>query len=66
MIYKSYIIDVDEREPNRWIARISRFDGKIILAGGGYQNAFYDIIAATTATEAMKYAKAAIDGGLIR
>jgi hypothetical protein len=66
MIYKSYIIDVDEREPDRWIGRISRFDGKIILSGNGYQNAFYDTIATTTATEAMKYAKTAIDGGLIR
>ena len=66
MIYKSYVIDVPEREPARWIARISRFDGKIIQAGHGWQNAFYDTIATTTATEAMKYARAAIDGGLIR
>jgi len=41
MIYKSYVIDVGEREPARWIARISRFDGKIIQAGHGWQNAFY-------------------------
>jgi hypothetical protein len=66
MIYKSNVIDVGEREPARWIARISRFDGKIIQAGHGYQNAFYDTIATTAATEAMKCAKAAIDGGLIR
>jgi hypothetical protein len=55
-----------EREPGRWIARISRLDGKIIQAGHGWQNAFYDTIATTAATEAMKYAKAAIDGRLIR
>jgi hypothetical protein len=66
MIYKSYVIDVSEREPARWIARISRFDDKIIQAGHGWQNAFYDTVATTTAAEAMKYAKAAIDGGLIR
>jgi hypothetical protein len=66
MIYKSYVIDVGEREPARWIARISRFDGKIIQAGHGWQNAFYDTIATTTADDAMKYAKAAIDGELIK
>jgi hypothetical protein len=47
MIYKSYVIDVGEREPARWIARISRFDGKIIEAPGGWRNAFYDTIATT-------------------
>jgi hypothetical protein len=66
MIYKSYVIDVSDREPARWIARISRSDGKIIQAGHGWQNACYDTIATTAATEAVKYAKAAIDGGLIR
>jgi hypothetical protein len=66
MIYNGYVIDVGEREPARWIARISRIDGKIIQAGHGWQNAFYDTIATTTATDAVKYAKAAIDGRLIR
>jgi hypothetical protein len=66
MIYKSYVIDVSEREPARWIGRISRFDGKVIQAGHGFQNAFYDTIATTTADEAMKYAKVAIDGGSIK
>ena len=65
MIYKSYVIDVSEREPARWVARISRFDGKVIQAGR-FQNAFYDTIATTTDTEALKYAKAAIDGGMIK
>jgi hypothetical protein len=66
MIYKRcFVIDVVEREPARWIARISRLDGKVIQAGHGFQNAFYDTIATTTATEATKYAKAAIDGRLI-
>jgi hypothetical protein len=66
MIYKGYVIAVGERKPARWIARISRFDGKIIQADHGWQNAFYDTIATTTALEAMKYAKAAIDGRLVR
>ena len=66
MIYNGYVIDVGEREPARWIARISRIDGKIIQAGHGWQNAFYDTIATTTATDAVKYAKAAIDGRLTR
>jgi hypothetical protein len=66
MIFKSYVIDVSEREPARWIARISRLDGKVIQAGKGFQNAFYDTIATITATDATKYAKAAVDGGLIR
>jgi hypothetical protein len=55
-----------QAEPARWIARISRFDGKIIRAGHDWQNAFYDTIASTTATEATKYAEAALDGHLIR
>ena len=66
MIYKSYVIDVGEREPARWIARISQIDGKNIQAGDGWHNAFYDTIATITAAQAMKYAQAAIDGGLIR
>ena len=66
MIYKSYVIDVGEREPASWIARISRFDGKIIRAAHDWQNAFYDTIASTTATEATKYAEAALDGHRIR
>jgi hypothetical protein len=66
MIYKGYVIDVGERESARWIARISRFDRKIIQAGRGWQNAFYDTMATTTAIDAVKYAKAAIDGRLIR
>jgi hypothetical protein len=65
MIYKSYVIDVGEREPARWIARISRVDGRIIQVGHAWQNAFYDTIATTTAAEAVKYAKAAIDGRLV-
>ncbi len=48
MIYKGYVIDVSEREPARWIARISRVDGKNIRAGHGWQNAFYDNIAPST------------------
>jgi hypothetical protein len=36
MIYKNnYVIDVSERAPARWMARISRIDGKNIQAGGG-------------------------------
>jgi hypothetical protein len=66
MIYKGYVIDVGEREPARWIARISRFDGKIIQSGHGWQNPFYDTMATTTAIDAVKYAKAAIDGRLVR
>ncbi|MGA7717567.1 MAG: hypothetical protein WA832_21685 [Bradyrhizobium sp.] len=66
MIYNSYVIDVSEREPARWTARISRLDGKAIQAGHGFQNAFYDTIATTTDTEALKYAKAAIESRLIR
>ena len=66
MVYKNYVIDVSERVPARWMARISRIDGKNIQAGGGWQNAFYDTIATTTAAEATKYATAAIDGGMIR
>jgi hypothetical protein len=66
MIYKGYVIDVSEREPARWIARISRVDQKLIQAGGGWQNSFYDTAAFTAAAEATKYAKAAIDGREIR
>ena len=51
MIYKSCAIDVAEREPARWVARISRIDGRTILAGRGFRNAFYDTIATTTDSE---------------
>jgi hypothetical protein len=66
MIHKNYFIEVSERAPARWIARISRVDGKNIQAGGGWQNSFYDTVATVSAAEAEKYAKAAIDGRQIR
>ena len=66
MIYKNYVIDVGEREPARWIARISRVDGRNLQERHGWQNAFYDTNATTTAADATKYARAAIDGGLVR
>jgi anti-sigma-K factor RskA len=62
MIYKDYVIDAVERERDRWIARISRLDGKFIQACNVWQNSFYDTTAFTIAAEATKYAKAAIDG----
>jgi hypothetical protein len=54
------------RASDRWIARISRMDGKFIQAGNGWQNSFYDTTGFTIAAEATKYAKAAIDGREIR
>ena len=66
MIYKSYVIEISEKAPSRWVARISRVDGKNIQAGGGLQNSSYDTMATVSAAEAEKYARAAIDGRQIR
>jgi hypothetical protein len=66
MIYKNSVIDVGERKPARWMAWISRVDGRDLQERHGWQNAFYDTIATTTAADATKYAKPAIDGGLVR
>jgi hypothetical protein len=66
MIYKSYVIVISERAPARWIARISRVDGKNIQAEGGWENSFYDTVATVSAAEAEKYARAAIDSRQIR
>jgi hypothetical protein len=66
MIYKSYAIETREASPSRWVARISRIDGKNIQAGGGWQNQLYDTAAFLSANDAVRYAKAAIDGREIR
>jgi hypothetical protein len=66
MIYKNYVIETREASSSVWIARISRIDGKNLWVNGGWQNSFFDTMGVASATEAERYAKAAIDSREVR
>lgn len=65
MEYKRFIIDAFEREPGRWRASISRRSGKPLIATYPAKlQVFVTETDATSASEAMILAMAAIDAGM--
>jgi hypothetical protein len=65
IFYRWYCVDVYERTPNQWRARISRTDGKRVTRSGA-KVPFADTPDASTYEEAIKLAKRMIDDGIIR
>jgi hypothetical protein len=62
--YKAYNIDPIENEPGRWLARITRIDGKKIkVAVPPSEHGMLDTAYTVSADEAVKLAKQGIDGG---
>jgi hypothetical protein len=65
MEYKRFIIDAIEREPGRWRARISRRNGKPLIATHRAKlQVFVTGIDSASPGEAMILAMAAIDAGM--
>jgi hypothetical protein len=62
--YKGYRIELFEREPGRWRARISRLDGKQLKTTvPPTVQAFLDTMDTVSYGHAVDLAKQAIDGG---
>ena len=65
--YKQYYIDRFERGPNRWIARITRVDGRNVrVISPASEHQFLETKPTSSAEEAESLAKQGIDfGGMV-
>jgi hypothetical protein len=67
IFYRWYCIDVYQRTPSQWRARISRTDGKrVTKSDQAVKVPFADTPDASTNEEAIKLAKQMIDHGTVR
>ena len=65
MEYKHFVVSAFERLPNKWRARVSRTDGKALIANRHRSKNFVIDSDATTGAAALLLAMAAIDKGFI-
>ena len=65
MEYKHFAINAFERVAGKWRARVSRTDGKALLANGHRTKNFEIDCDATTGAAALLLAMAAIDRGFV-